>query len=184
MAIPEQTRLYTGDEFDMFITRPENSDRLFEHINGEIIEKVPGRTRYSWYGHIITVSVHVFCRENGLPNYTSGGDGAYRILGNTLAPDFAYKRTPLSDDYPDPEPPLWVVEIISPTDRAPDIREKRQIYRQAGILLWEIYPKSESVDVYAPGKELQTFGINHVLDVGDILPGFKLSVQEIFQSKP
>ena len=50
MAIPEKTRLHTVDEFDEFVARPENRDRLFELINGEIVEKVPTQTR----GFIIT----------------------------------------------------------------------------------------------------------------------------------
>jgi hypothetical protein len=37
--------------------------------------------------------------------------------------------------------------------------------------------------VYAPGKGLQSLGIDDMLDVGDILPGFKLPVREIFQGE-
>lgn len=36
--------MVTEAEFEAFIQRPENADRLFELINGEIVEKVPGRT--------------------------------------------------------------------------------------------------------------------------------------------
>lgn len=180
MVTPEKQKLYTMDEFKGFVSRPENVDRLFELINGEIIEVTPGRTRYSGFGHLLTVAVHLFCREHGLPCYTSGGDGAYDIGGNTVAPDFAYKRTPLSDDYPDPVPPLWVLEVISPSDKAPDIRDKRQIYEQAGILQWEMYPKRQSIDVYAPGQQKVTRDIDDTLDGGDALPGFTLPVRALF----
>jgi Uma2 family endonuclease len=173
-------RLYTIDEFEQFVAQPENQDRLFELINGEIIEVSPGRTRNSEFGHLIAVPVHMFCRENNLPCHTSGGDGAYNIQGHVVAPDFAYKRTPMSDEYPDPVAPQWVVEVISPTDKAPDIRDKRQIYRQAGILLWEMYPMSQSIDVYTPGQPLRTVGIDEMLDGGDVLPGFTLAVKDIF----
>jgi Uma2 family endonuclease len=87
----------------------------------------------------------------------------------------------LSDDYPDPEPPLWVVEVVSPTDKAPDIRAKRQIYRKAGILLWEMYPQEQSIDVYTPGKPMRTLDINDMPDGGDMLPGFTPAVREIFE---
>lgn len=168
------------DDFAEFIAQPENADRLFELINGEIVEVSPGRTRNSEIGHWIAVAVHLFCREHNLPCHTSGGDGAYKINGNVAAPDFAYKRSPMSDEYPDPEPPLWAVEIISPTDKAADIRKKRKIYQQAGILLWEIYPQSQSIDVYMPGQPLREAGIEDSLDVGNILPEFKLAVRDIF----
>jgi Uma2 family endonuclease len=180
MVTPEKSKLYTLDEFMEFVARPENVNRLFELINGEIVEVMPGRTTNSECHELISFAVRLFCREHNIPCHTTGGDGAYDILGNTLAPDFAYKPTSMSDDYPDPIPPLWAVEIVSPTDKAPDIRAKRQIYRQAGILYWEMYPESHSIDVYAPGKELQTLGIDDTLDGGDVLPAFTLLVRELF----
>lgn len=36
-----QTKSYTIEEFEEFIARPENGDRVFELIHGEIVEKVP-----------------------------------------------------------------------------------------------------------------------------------------------
>jgi Uma2 family endonuclease len=122
MVAPEQSKVYTMEEFKEFVSRPENADRLFELINGEIIELTPGRTRNSGFGILVAAAVLTFCRQHKLPCYISGADGAYDINGNTVAPDFAYKRTPLSDDYPDPNPPLWVLEVVSPTDKAPDLR--------------------------------------------------------------
>ncbi|MFO7321548.1 MAG: Uma2 family endonuclease [Chloroflexota bacterium] len=95
-------------------------------------------------------------------------------------PDFAYKPTPMSDEYPDPDPPLLAVEIVSPTDTANVIRAKREIYRQANILYWELYPQSRSIDVYAPGKPATTVGEDGVLDGGEVLPGFTLALGELF----
>ncbi len=181
MVEGEKSKLYTMDEFKEFVARPENADRLFELINGEISEVMPGRTRYSEYREIISFAVRLFCREHNLPCHTSAEAGAYDVLGNALAPDFAYKRTPMSDDYPDPVAPEWAVEIISPTDKTPAIEKKRKIYQRAGILLWEMYPKPQTIDVYAPRKKKRTFGIEDTLDGGDVLPGFTLPVQEIFR---
>jgi Uma2 family endonuclease len=181
MTVKPPPHLYTFDDFLAFIALPENEDRLFEFIDGEIIEVSPGRTRNSGFGHLFAVKVHNFSEQHNLPCFTSGGDGAYSVQGHTVAPDFAYKRTPLSDEYPDPVPPLWVIEVISPTDRGVDIRKKRRVYREAGILLWEMYPLTESIDVYTPGKPQQEFGVDDVLDVGDILPGFTLALRDIFR---
>ncbi len=178
MALSQQ-RVWTIADFQDFIARPENSDRLFELINGEMIEVSPGRTSNSQIGHRIVTVVYPFCEAHDLPCYTSGGDGAYNIGGQVVAPDFAYKRTPMSDDYPDPEPPLWAVEIISPTDKAVSIRTKRDIYVEAGILYWEIYPDLGRVDVYAPGQPLFTVSMDGALDGGDVLPGFQLPLNRI-----
>jgi Uma2 family endonuclease len=48
----------------------------------------------------------------------------------------AFKTTPTASIYPDPVPPVWVIEVVSPTDKAADmdIRDKRAIYLKAGIL--------------------------------------------------
>lgn len=86
----------------------------------------------------------------------------------------------MSEEFADPNPPLWVAEVISPTDRAEIIRHKRQIYRDAGILLWEIYKPLQRVDVYAPGQPVREFGIDDTLDGGNVLPEFRLAVKALF----
>jgi Uma2 family endonuclease len=176
-----QTKPLAIDDFREYVNQSENSDRVFEFIHGEIIEVSPSRTSNSGIGHLIAVEAHIFCRNNHMPCYTSGGDGAYDIQGHVVVPDFAFKRTPLSDDYPDPVAPEWAVEVISPTDKPYEIRAKRQIYLQAEILYWELYPLSRTIDVYAPGQPPRTFGIHDMLDGGDVLPGFSLAVKALFE---
>lgn len=71
--------------------------------------------------------------------------------------------------------------MISPTDKAKDIRAKRKIYQAAGILLWEVYREDQTVDVYLPNQaERIEYGIDDVLDAGDVIPGFTLAVRDIF----
>lgn len=181
MVAPEKKKLYTMDEFIEFALRPENADREFELIDGEITEVVPGSTYNSGLSIHVAIQVQLFCDAQKLPCYMSGADGAYRILNNTLVPDFAYKRTPLSKDYPDPEPPLWAVEVLSPTDEPGHIKKKRRIYSQAKILLWELDPDKQLIDVYAPGQAKRTFGIDDPLDGADVLPGFTLAVRTLFR---
>ncbi len=170
MAVEKQ--IATIEEFLQFALIPENSDRDFEFINRKIVEKLPGTTRNSELAQIIMVEARLFCGSHEIPCHTSGANGSYRIGGHILVPDFAYKRTPMSSDYPDPVAPEWVVEIISPTDKVVDIRKKRTIYRAAGILLWEVYPRDRSVHVYAPDLPLRVYGVRDTLDVGDLMPGF------------
>jgi Uma2 family endonuclease len=175
----QKTRV-TFEEFEQFVLLPENADRHFELIDGEIIELAPERTKNSRLGLVLSGKVYQFCEEHKRSFDASGATGAYKVQGHTLAPDFAFKHVPVSDDYPDPEPPLWAVEIISPTDKAPDIHKKRLIYQRAGILLWEIYPQEQIIDVYEPGKSMRSVDIDGTLDVGDILPGFTLAVCDLF----
>jgi Uma2 family endonuclease len=178
MAI--ERKIDSVEDFVAFALLPENSDKNFEFIYGEIVEKMPGRTTISGFSARIIGIVYGFCLQHGLPFFVSGEAGAYRINGHVLAPDFAYKSTPLIDDYPDPVPPEWVVEVISPTDEPEKIRAKRAIYVEAGILYWEVYPVSQTVEVYDPGKPFRSVNIEGELDGGDVLPNFKLAVRDIF----
>lgn len=179
MALPKP-RPWNIKDFKAFVARAENAGRLFELINGEIVEVSPGRTNNSALEHLLSFAVRLFCEQNALPCYISGGDGAFTVEGHVVAPDFAYKSTPMSDDYPDPIAPEWAIEIVSPNDRAPDIRDKRNIYVEAGILYGELYPEKRSIDVYAPDQPVRTIGIDGTLDGGDVLPGFALTLKDLF----
>ncbi|MEZ4670638.1 MAG: Uma2 family endonuclease [Anaerolineae bacterium] len=180
MVLQTPIRQATFEEFKRYIAEPEHSDGLYELIRGEIVEKMPGRTSNSQVSVRLASKVLVHCEAKSLPCFISGEAGAYRIGNDVVAPDMAYKDTPMSDDYPDPIAPLWVVEIISPTDRASEIRKKREIYREAGILLWEVYPELQSVDVYAPGQASVSFHMGQELTGGEVLPGFTVAVSHIF----
>jgi Uma2 family endonuclease len=175
-----QVKPMTIAEFTAFVELPENVDRVFELINGEVVEKLPARTSNSDLRDIMAFLARLHCRDHQIPCYTSGEAGAYAIQGNTVVPDFAYKPTPMSQDYPDPTPPTWVVEIVSPTDEPTKIRDKRNIYRSAGIVYLEMYPVSREVDVYRPGQDMQTFGVDDTIDLSEVIAGFRLRLRDVF----
>jgi len=176
-----QKQLYTLEEFVQFALLPENSEREFELINGRIVEKLPGTTRNSELALMISFEVRLFCREHNIPCHTSGAAGAYQVGIHVLVPDFAYKRTSMSNDYPDPVAPEWAVEVISQPDKVGDIRAKKMLYLQAGILYWELYPEDRSVDAYAPGQPMRTYRADDLVDLGDLIPGFTLALKDIFE---
>lgn len=167
------------DEFISFALRPENAERNFEFLDGEIIEKMPGSTENSALAFNIGLEVGIHCRQNNLPCFISTGDGAYRIGNNTFAPDFAYKTSPMTSEYPDPIAPLWIVEVISPNDKVVDIRKKRQRYLEASILVWEVYPDEQLIDVYAPGQPLATYDSRDVIEV-NVITGLRIDVAKLF----
>ncbi len=179
MAVEKQ--LITIEAYRAFIDQPENAGRLFELINGEIVEKMPGRASNSAIHTWIAFFVRLFCREHQLPCFIATADGTFNVLGRVYAPDFAYTITPFTGEYPEPIAPLWVVEVISPNDKPHDIRIKRQVYVQAGILYWELYPEDQSVDVYAPGQSLTTYHVGDVIDIDDLIPGFTIALSDLFQ---
>jgi Uma2 family endonuclease len=61
------------------------------------------------------------------------------------------------------------------------LRFKVVNYVAAGTVLWIVDPEAKEVEVYAPGKQAKLFRKNDTLDGGDVLPGFSLKVDPIFQ---
>jgi Uma2 family endonuclease len=181
MVFQAPSKPITFDEFITFALRPENAERNFEFLEGEIIEKFPTSTQNSAISMNISFEAGIYCQKNNIPYHISGAYGAYRINDNVFTPSLAYKPTPMTTEYPDPNPPLWVVEVISPNDKVVDIRKKRQRYLEAGILLWEIYPDEHVIDVYSPNQPLASYGIKDAIDVIPV-SGLHLEVAKIFRS--
>ncbi len=180
MVLQLRQPITTIDEFIVYALHPENSERNFEFVDGETIEKMPGTTENSTLAFYLGFIVQSHCEKNNIPCYISGEAGAYRIGQNALAPDFAYKTTPATTEYPDPIAPLWVMEVISPNDKPTAIRKKRQRYLEAGILLWELYPDERVVDVYAPGQPLTTYGLGAAIPVS-VVQDLIVEVAKLFR---
>ena len=173
-------------EFNQFVEREENADKLFELIGGEIVE-VPSNPFASEIGYNIGFPIKLFLRENNIAGHVTGEAGGFVVAGERYAPDVAYisaKRQPeLAPEGYNPNPPELAVEVDYPSTLASQrkLRTKIASYLAAGTLLWVIYPETKEVEVYAPGQSMHLFGIDDLLDGGDVLPGFKLPVKDIFQ---
>ena len=78
--------------------------------------------------------------------------------------------------------PDLAVEVISPGNRKAEMRQKLREYFSAGsMLVWYVYPKTKSVHVFqSVDDEPLIISVDGSLTGGQVLPGFKLSVREIF----
>ena len=77
--------------------------------------------------------------------------------------------------------PDLAVEIVSPSSRAAEIREKVLEYLAAGSrLVWVVDPATRSVATYRSREDIRLLTEGDVLEGGDVLPGFRLSVSELF----
>jgi Uma2 family endonuclease len=78
--------------------------------------------------------------------------------------------------------PDLVIEVVSPNDKVSELDEKIDAYLLDGVrLIWVIDPQRRKAVVYAPDMEQPLhLNINGVLDGGDVLPDFKLSLTSIF----
>ncbi len=177
-----QTHYTTVEDYLRFIALPENDDRRFEYIEGEIVEVVSNS-----YCSLVAVRVvgemFAYVKRTDLGSIL-GADGGFQVGEDRYIPDVSFiskKRqpTPPHDTFI-PNPPDLAVEVLSPTDRPRTIRAKIHNYTAAGTVIWMIDPETKTVEVYTPGQALRTLHLNDTLDGGDVLPGFTLAVRDVF----
>jgi Uma2 family endonuclease len=170
------------EEFDSFVLLPENADRMFEYIGGEIVEMVSNNYS-SEIGASFLVEIGGFVKQNRLGRVT-GADGGYRIGGERYIPNVAFiskaRQPDPSHEAYNPNPPDLAVEVLSPTNDADEMRIKVVNYLRVGTVVWVVDPINKRVEVYIPNEAPFKVGIDGELDGGTVLPGFKLSLRDIF----
>jgi Uma2 family endonuclease len=177
----------TVEEFDEFVQLPENEDKIFEFIGGEIVE-VPSNAAASQFSSRINGYFFIHLLKNPICHLT-GEAGGYMVVGERYAPDVALiskvKQPELAVGGYNPNPPDLAVEVDFPStpksDR--DLRIKIHNYIAAGTIVWLVLPETKTVEVYKPGQPMKVYRIGDTLDGGDVLPGFTLAVKDIFPSE-
>lgn len=176
-------RVDTG-EFDEFVALPENSDRNFELVDGEIVEKMVSGPVSSRLGLRMGRFIDAFVDAYDL-GQVSGADGGYWVGDDRYIPDVAYiSKAKLIHvakyGYVMTTPDL-AVEVISPTDEKNNISTKIVNYLAAGTVLWLVDPKDQSVKVCEPNKPMVRFTRNMTLKGGRVLPNFTLDLELLFK---
>lgn len=184
MALEKQ--LYTLEQYHAVADLPENRERILELIDGEIVEKMPSFTP-SRIGIRIAHRFSLYLDNNDI-GYVTGEAGGYVMSdGNVFNPDVGYiskARLPEELAREAPVPPDLAVEVKSPTDKIRAMRHKAERYLALGTqVVWLVFPEEQRVEVYLLDEDVQTVGVDGVLDGGDLLPGFTLPVREIFGLK-
>jgi Uma2 family endonuclease len=82
--------------------------------------------------------------------------------------------------------PDLVVEVASPSQFRPELREKAERYITAGVrLVWVVWPRSQQVDVWqldaqGAAQLVATLQLGDALDGLDVLPGFSYPLSDLF----
>ncbi len=173
----------TRDEFYAIADLSENSEKILELINGEVVEKMVSHVPAK-IATFISTKLNNFVLERKLGDGT-GADGCYDMPnGDMLCPDVAFiakERLPEVPQREAPVPPDLAVEVKSPTDTYIGTRDKAKAYLSFGVrMVWLVFPEKQFVEVYAPGKDIELLTINEVISGGDVLPGFMLAVKDVF----
>lgn len=182
-----EARKLTVEDFDAFVEHPENADKLFEYIGGEVFE-VPSNPYVSKIAGLILTFIGMYLLENDIGHVT-GEQGGYQVSGERYAPDVAYisyERQPelATSDY-NPNPPELAVEVVSSDSTAENatLTTKLGNYLAAGTVVWIVRPERKLVEVHQPGQPVQTLRENDTLTGGAVLPGFKVELSKIFKER-
>lgn len=168
----------------------ENSDlKLERNAKGELIVMPPtgGETGKSNSNVNLQLGVwneqtqlgEVFDSSTGftLPNKANRSPDASWVEKSrweALTPEQREKFIPLCPDF--------VIEIFSPSDSLSKTQEKMEEYIENGCRLgWLIKRKKQEVEIYRPGKEVEVLKSPQTLSGEDVLPGFTLNLQRVWE---
>ncbi len=80
-----------------------------------------------------------------------------------------------------PEAPALAVEVISPNDTRREVHDKALEWLAAGsTIVLVLDPPKRTATVYSGGGETHVYGEQDTLDLNDAVPGFTVSVAELF----
>lgn len=164
----------------------EREDRLFELVDGTLVEKTVG-TYESYLAAVLVRLLGNFNADADL-GIVLGADGMLRLApGLVRIPDASFiswdrlpqRRIPsqaIADVVPD-----LAVEVISSSNTREEMDRKLREYFQSGVrLVWYVYPDSREVHVYNQPSASEVVVESKSLDGGAVLPAFRLPLKSLF----
>jgi Uma2 family endonuclease len=180
-------RRMTAEEFCDFVHRPENANKWFELVRGEVIELPPPLKRHGVVAGNFARLIGNFLVQRRKGYLTSNDSGVIleRHPDTVRGPDVAVYEDAQSWDELHPKygevPPVLAVEVLSPDDKANKVNRKLGDYLKAGVgLVWLADPEERTVTVYRKGCEPRLFEATDEVTGEDVLPGLAVKVADCF----
>ena len=176
----------TATEKDVIAAAEAPRKRLCELVDGVLVEKTVGYEE-SNLTQLLSYFLVGFVRQHDLGSIL-GPDGALRLVpGLVRIPDISFicwdrlpGRKHPKNAIPDLAPDL-AVEVLSKGNTRKEMDRKLRDYFAAGArLVWYVDPKSRTVRVFTGVAQSVVLHEADVLDGGDVLPGFRLPLGELF----
>jgi Uma2 family endonuclease len=177
--------LHTPEELLQIRDRP-----MPELIDGQLVERPLMGQKSDAVASRIGRIIGNFVDDHRL-GIMNGAQGGFQIFPDdpkkVRVPDVAYTRR---DRLPEGQvqeghgrvAPDLVVEVISPNDLAAEVQAKVRDFLNAGVpLVWVANPDTRDVLVYRSDKTAAILQGDDVLDGGDVLPGFRCTVADLFK---
>jgi Uma2 family endonuclease len=177
----------TATEQDVVAALEGEDKCLYELVDGILVEKAVGAEE-SQLALIIGQLLLNYLRTNPR-GILLGPDGLLRILpGLVRGPDVSFLsrarltegRLPRRVKVPALVPDL-AIEVLSPSNTRQEMRRKLKDYFLAGVSeAWLISPLKRTADIYTSPTDKKHIGTKGALTSPALLPGFSLSLPELF----
>ncbi len=175
----------TATERDVIVALESIDKRLYELIDGVLVEKAMG-AREALVATLLAYQIMRYLDKHDL-GLVLGGDGSVRLWrGRIRIPDVSFiswQRLPegeLPDEAISTTVPDLAVEVLSISNTPKEIAQRIADFFRAGTrLFWVIDPKTATAEVYTSPTESRYLGKSGILDGGDVLPGFRLPLAKL-----
>jgi Uma2 family endonuclease len=174
--------LLTADD----LSRLNIQDKRTELVRGRLVVREPAGFRHGVVALEIArrLSDFVTSRSLGVVVAAETGFTLFRDPDTVRAPDAAFVR---ADRVPQPLPrgyaafaPDFVVEVLSPDDRAGEVLAKVGDWLDAGVrLVWVLDPDRRVARVYRSDGSEAMIAAENTLDGEDVLPGFTCRLSDL-----
>jgi len=176
------SKRYSIDDLAEF---PDDGKRR-ELVDGRIVEWDVTTLRHGFFITVLARTLSAFALQHRLGLMVSS-DAMIRILDSRYdarGPDVAlYARGRIPSDLDAAaaaSAPDFVIEVLSPSDRASEVQAKVRDWLRTGVrLLWYVDLEAGVTTVYH-GDTVVYVDADDVLDGGDVVPGFSLRLREVF----
>jgi Uma2 family endonuclease len=178
-------RLLTAEEFGCLA----DDGRLRELVRGRIVTLNMPYPRHGYYCLRIGRILGNFVEDRDLGRVVGNDAGIITERGpdTVRGADVAYysyqivPRGPLVDGYLDVVPEL-ICEVLSPSDRTPQVLAKVAEYLQAGVRVVCVFqPARESVTIYVADREEVRLTADDDFTLPDLLGDFRVPVRRFFE---
>jgi Uma2 family endonuclease len=163
-----------------------HEDRLYELVDGLLVEKTMGSYESILAAHLLTRMMS-YVLDHGLGT-AMGADGIVRLMpGIVRIPDACFisqarlsqvklREQPIASVVPD-----LVIEVISQGNTAEEMQEKLADYFAAGVRsVWYVYWRTETVEVFHSPSDRRVVQVPDPLEDESVLPGFRVDLAKLF----
>ena len=168
--------------------------RICEFVDGLLLEKSVGAEESGLAAKLLTLfenaneQLRAATKAEDPPYHLLTGDGAVKVGRNGRVPDLsvlamaAWKAAEGRRKVA--PPPILAVEVLSESNTAREMRQKRRDYFGAGVEeAWFADPEGLTVEVWTDEKKPVVYGVDDAVPCDRLFPGLRVPVKDWLEGR-